>query len=76
VVSLGDTLYYTYGWGFRGAGLLVAIAAVVLYLRGRQSCSLRGAYRYRRMLAFLLLSDATSYADLFWSTKYLGVWFG
>lgn len=54
----------------------MAIAAVVLYLRGRQSCSLRGAYRYRRMLAFLLLSDATSYADLFWSTKYLGVWFG
>ena len=75
-VSLGNTLYYTYGWVFRGAGLLVAIVAVVLYLRGRNSCSLRGAYRYRRMLAFLVLSGAATYAGLFWFTKYLGIWFG
>ena len=75
-VTLGNTLYYTYGWVFRGAGLLVALVAVVLYLRGRNSCSLRGAYRYRRMLAFLVLSGAAIYASLFWFTKYLGIWFG
>jgi hypothetical protein len=75
-VSLGDTLYYTYGWVFRGAGLLLAIVAVVLYLRGRNSCSPRGVFRYRRMLAFLVLSGAATYTGLFWFTKYLGIWFG
>ena len=75
-VSLGDTLYYTYGWYFRGAGLIVAATAFVLYLRGRGACSIKGAYRYRRILAVLGISGALTYGALFWFTKYLGVWFG
>ena len=75
-VSLGNTLYYTYGWLFRGAGLLVAAVAVFLYLRHRRSCNVRRAYHYRRMLLTMVLSGGAMYAGMFWLTKYLGIWFG
>ena len=74
-VTLGDTLYYDYGWYFRGAGFGIAALAVYLFLRGRGVCNVRGAYRYRRMLIVLLASGAATYAGLFWFTKYLGIWF-
>ena len=75
-VTLGDTLYYEYGWSFRAGGFAVAAAAVMLYLRGRRACSIRGAYTYRRMLLTLVATGAATYAGLFWFTKYLGIWFG
>ena len=75
-VTLGNTLYYTYGWLFRGAGLLVASVAVVLYLRRRGYCNLKGAYSYRAMLLTLVISGGATYTALFWLTKYLGEWFG
>ena len=75
-VTLGDTLYYEYGWFFRAGGLAVAAVAVILYLRGRRACSIRGAYTYRRMLLTLVATGAATYAGLFWFTKYLGIWFG
>ena len=74
-VTLGDTLYYDYGWYFRAAGLAIAALAVILFLRGRGVCNVRGAYRYRRMLIVLVASGAATYAGLFWFTKYLGIWF-
>ena len=74
-VTLGDTLYYTYGWYFRAAGLGIAALAVILFLRGRGVCNVRGAYQYRRMLLVLMASGAATYASLFWFTKYLGIWF-
>ncbi len=43
-VTLGDTLYYDYGWYFRGAGFGIAALAVYLFLRGRGVCNVRGAY--------------------------------
>ena len=46
-VTLGDTLYYDYGWYFRAAGLGIAALAVILFLRGRGVCNVRGAYQYR-----------------------------
>ena len=75
-VSLGDTLYYGYGWYFRGAGLVVAAVAFTLYLRQRNSCSLRGARRHKGAALIMVLSGAAVYAGLFWFTKYLGIWFG
>jgi hypothetical protein len=74
-VTLGDTLYYTYGWVFRGAGLVVAVAAVYLYLRGRRSCSIQGARHYWRLPMALVVAGGVTYASLFWFTKYLGIWF-
>ncbi|MCI0438151.1 MAG: hypothetical protein L0177_03360 [Chloroflexi bacterium] len=75
-VTLGDTLYYGYGWWFRGAGFLIAGCAIYLHLRRRRSCSLRGAYHHRRLLAILFGAGLATYAGLFWFTKYLGIWFG
>ena len=75
-VTLGDNLYYDYGWYFRGAGALVAVTAVVLHLRRRGACSIEGAVRYRRMLAVLAAAALTTYVALFWFTRYLGIWFG
>ena len=75
-VTLGDTLYYEYGWFFRAGGFAVAAAAIILYLCGRSACSMRGAYSYRRMLITLVAAVAATYAGLFWFTKYLGIWFG
>ena len=75
-VTLGDTLYYTYGWYFRAAGLGIAALAVILFLRRRGVCNVRGAYQYRRMLIVLVASGAATYAGLFWFTKYLSIWFG
>ena len=75
-VSLGNTLYYTYGWLFRGVGILVAGVAVVIYLRQRGSCNLRGVHHYRGMLLTLVLAGGTTYAGMFWLTRYLGIWFG
>ena len=74
-VTLGDTLYYDYGWYFRGAGFGIAALAVYLFLRGRGVCNVRGAFRYRRMLIVLVASGAATYAGLFWFTKYLSIWF-
>ena len=75
-VTLGDTLYYDYGWYFRAFGAAVAAAAVIVYLRGRRSCNIDGARRHWRMLATLVLAGGATYAGLFWFTKYLGIWFG
>ena len=74
-VALGDTLYYGYGWAFRAAGLAVGAVAVVLYLRGRRSCTIHGARHYWRMLIALVAAGGTTYVALFWFTKFLGIWF-
>ena len=71
----GTRSNYTYGWYFRAAGLVIAALAVILFLRGRGVCNVRGAYQYRRMLIVLVASGAVTYAGLFWFTKYLGIWF-
>ena len=73
-MALRDTLYYTYGWAFRGAGLVIALIAVVYYLRGRKVCNLRGARGSWRLLAALVLSGGATYAGLFWFTKLLAIW--
>ena len=75
-ISLGDTLYYEYGWYFRGAGLLAAVSAALIYLRRRNSCSIGGARRHWIALATLPVTAIITYVALFWFTKYLGIWFG
>ena len=73
-VALGDTLYYTYGWGFRAVGVAIAAVAVVLFLRQRRQCDIQGARHYWRMLMALVVAGGATYAGLFWLTKYLGIW--
>ena len=74
-ITLGDTLYYDYGWWFRGLGLAVATVAVVVHLRRRNRCTIPGARRSWRLLAALAVTAAATYAGMFWFTKYLGIWF-
>lgn len=74
-VTLGDTLYYEYGWWFRGAGAFIGGVAIYLYLRRRQSCSVQGVRRFRGMLAAFAVAAGATYAGLFWFTKMLAVWF-
>ncbi|MBI4312855.1 MAG: hypothetical protein HY681_13915 [Chloroflexi bacterium] len=75
-VTLGDTLYYSYGWFFRGVGLMLGILAIVLYLRRRNSCNAGGLKRYRVMPLLLGGTSVATYAGLFWFTKYLANMYG
>ncbi len=71
-ISLGNTLYYDYGWYFRGAALLLAAVGVGGILRSRNSCSLQGARQQWRALLTVILTMAIVYAALYWLTTYLG----
>lgn len=70
-VSLGNTLYYTYGWYFRAAALVLAIAGVVAQLRARNACTLRGARSQWRLLASVALAMVVVYVALYWLTTVL-----
>ncbi len=70
-LSLGKTLYYGYGWYFRGAAILLAAAGVVGILRRRKSCSVRGLREQWRLTLTVILSMALIYAVLYWLTSYL-----
>ncbi|MEX2045971.1 MAG: hypothetical protein WEE03_02325 [Chloroflexota bacterium] len=71
-VSLGNTLYYDYGWYFRGAGLAVGVLAVILYLRGRGRCDLRAARSSWLTLAGAGVVAVVTYAALYGATTWLG----
>ena len=70
-ISLGNTLYYEYGWYFRGAALLLAAGGVVAILRRRRSCTLRGARAQWRLLISVVLLMVAMYAALYGLTAYL-----
>jgi len=72
-IALGNRLYYGYTWYFRGAGVLLAAIAAVLYLRRRRSCSLAGARRYWPTLIGIGLVMVRTYAALYAATSYLAV---
>ena len=71
-VSLGNRLYGGYAWHFRGAGLLVGGAAVLLYLRHRGQCDLRGARRQWRTLAGAGVVGLVTYGALYAFTTWFG----
>jgi hypothetical protein len=70
-IALGNTLYYDYGWYFRGAGLSFAVAGVIALLRARKSCSIRGARREWRLLVMTALTMVVVYGALYWLTTWL-----
>jgi hypothetical protein len=70
-ISLGNTLYYQYGWYFRGAALVLAAAGVVGLLRGRKSCTLRGAREQWRLLVTVVAAMVAVYAGFYWLTTWL-----
>jgi hypothetical protein len=70
-IGLGTTLYWEYGWYFRGAGLVFAAIGVGGLLSRRQSCSRAGARAQWRLLAWTVLSMVVVYAALYWLTALL-----
>lgn len=70
-ISLGETLYYEYGWYFRGAALVLATGGVASILRGRKACSLQGARAQWRLLLTVLVVLVVMYAALYALTAYL-----
>ncbi len=70
-ISLGKTLYYGYGWCFRGAALVLAALGVIGILRGRNACTLRGARTQWRLLLTVVVAMVAVYVSLYWLTSYL-----
>lgn len=71
-ISLGDTLYYQYGWYFRGAALVLAGGGAIGILRGRNACTLRGARAQRRLLLTVVVTMVAVYVLLSALTSVLG----
>ena len=70
-ISLGNTLYYDYGWYFRGAALLLAGIGVYIHLKKRNACSLQGAKSNRRMIAVVSISMVVVYLGFLFFTTWL-----
>lgn len=70
-IALGDTLYFQYGWYFRGAALVVAAIGVRTLLSRRRSCSLAGARAQWRLLVTATIAMTVVYAGLYWLTTLL-----
>jgi hypothetical protein len=71
-IGLANTLYYEYGWYFRGVALALAAAGAVGILRRRNACSLRGARAQWRLLLTVAVSMVLVYAALYSLTTWLG----
>lgn len=71
-ISLGNTLYYQYGWYFRGAALGLACSGLYVSLKRRKACSLRGAKAQWRMIVAVFASMVAVYWVLYLLTSYLG----
>ncbi len=70
-ITLGDRLYYGFTWYFRGVGVAIAIAATLVYLRRRRSCTVRGAAAHWRTLLGIAAVMVGTYVALYAATGYL-----
>lgn len=71
-ISLSKTLYYEYGWYFRGAAVLLAALGLVGLLRARKSCTVRGTREQWRLLLTIGVAMVVVYVALYWVTTWLG----
>jgi len=71
-VSLATRWYTEYAWYLRGAAALLAIAGIVLHLRRRNACSLRGAHANLSLIVTTAVVGVLAYGALYWITTWLG----
>jgi len=79
--SLADTLYGSYKWAFRSAGLLFLFGALIIYYRRQGVCTLNQARRRRNeilnTILLALVVGIIAYAVfLYVIVHYAGVWYG
>lgn len=75
-ISLGNTLYYQYGWYFRGAAFLTAAVGIYLHLKGQRACSVEGLRARWKTLAAVAMSMVAVYLALYYLTTWLGRAYG
>jgi len=71
-VSLATRWYAEYAWYLRGVAALLAIAGIVLYLKRRNACSLRGARANLSLIVTTFLAGVLAYGALYGFTTWLG----
>lgn len=77
--SLADTLYGEYKWVFRAVGLVLLLAALIVYLRRKKICTLSDVQKHRRevlntVLVALFAGIAGYVFFLYVVVHYIGVW--
>ena len=70
-VSLGARWYAEYAWTLRGIALLLAGAGIMLHLRRRNACSLRGARANLSLIVTTAVVGVLVYGALYWFTAWL-----
>lgn len=73
-IALGNTLYGTWGWTFKLVGGALAVAGIVVQLRRRDQCSIRGAKRNRGYILRVGLVGVAVYWLVYGITKALAAW--
>jgi len=71
-VSLATRWYAEYAWHLRGAAVLLASAGIMLHLKRRNACSLRGARANLNLIVTTFLIGVLTYGALYWFTTWLG----
>ena len=81
--SLGDFLYGTYKWAFRGIGLLFTLLALYFYFRRRGICTIDDYKKHRNkiiniiamtVIAFVIIYILFTYVVLEFVGDWLGLW--
>jgi len=70
-VSLGTRWYAKYAWTLRGIALVLAGAGIMLHLRRRNACSLRGARANLRLIVTTAVVGVLVYGAFYWFTTWL-----
>lgn len=68
-IGLGNHLYRAWGWAFKVAGVLLAVAGIILQLRRRGQCSVAGVRSAWPFLLRVALVMSGVYATFYCATK-------
>lgn len=73
-IALGNRLYGTWGWVFKLAGAALAVVGIVVQLRRRGQCNVRGTRRNRPQILRVLLVTLGVYWVVYGVTRALASW--
>jgi hypothetical protein len=71
-VDLGNRLFDEWGWAFKSAGVLVAVAAIWVQRWRAKACAIDARPRLWRSIAIVGGVGVGTYAGLYWFTTWLG----